>query len=264
MASNDTFVEIYSIKPGGSYSRAARCAGHSSTVRHIDWAADSSCVQSNSAAYEILYHNPKTGKQVVETQRDTKWDTWTCVLGFPVMGIWPDGSDGTDVNAVCATRDEKYLVTAGDDGLVKLFNFPCVVEDAPHRAYRGHCSHVMCVRVNYSDRKVCSVGGKDRAVLQFKLVEIEPEPEPAPEEEPVWGPLDPAGRTYGWVRPSDVANKDSPESARQNSLPPPAASAPPHVRDSTLSIPESSTVRDSIAEDVLSDDDPYQAGGWGS
>jgi len=32
--------------------------------------------------------------------------------------------------------------------MVKLFNYPVVVDDAPHRAYRGHCSHVMGVRFN--------------------------------------------------------------------------------------------------------------------
>lgn len=48
----------------------------------------------------------------------------------------------------------QYLATADDDGMVKLFNYPCVVDDAPHRAYRGHCSHVMGVRFNKDDSLV--------------------------------------------------------------------------------------------------------------
>lgn len=224
-----------------------------------------------------MYHNPLTGKKVPDNQRDTKWDTWTAVLGFPVMGIWPDGSDGTDVNAVCATRDGRYLVTAGDDGLVKLFNAPCVVEDAPHRAYRGHCSHVMCVRVNYNDQRVCSVGGKDRAVFQFKLVQLAAEPEPEPEPEKVWGPLDAEGRSYGYIDPRDapVAKPDAaPPPAAAGGLnsspappPPPAAPAaasPAGVRDSLISeVDTIATMDESVAEDHLSDDDPYEAGGWG-
>lgn len=223
--------------------------------------------------YEILYHNPLTGKKVAENQRDTQWDTWTAVLGFPVMGIWPDGSDGTDVNAVCATRDGRYLVTAGDDGLVKLFNAPCVVEDAPHRAYRGHCSHVMCVRVNYSDQRVCSVGGKDRAVFQFKLVPLASEPEPEPEPEKVWGPLDSEGRSFGWIDPRDMPRKPAPADAAPARPPPgsdgPAAPeagapAPAGVRDSVISeVDTIATMDESLAEDHSSDDDPYEAGGWG-
>lgn len=48
----------------------------------------------------------------------------------------------------------QFLVTADDQGLVKLFNYPCVVDDAPHRAYRGHSSHVMGVKFNCNDTMV--------------------------------------------------------------------------------------------------------------
>jgi hypothetical protein len=98
--------------------------------------------------------------------------TWTDTLGFPVMGIWQDDSDGTDINSVdradvgaacmddtargvlLATAAESadrvpgagYLVTADDFAFVKLFNFPVVWDDAPFKCFRGHSSHVTCVR----------------------------------------------------------------------------------------------------------------------
>ena len=40
---------------------------------------------------------------------------------------------------------------------MKLFNCPCVLDDAPHRAYRGHSSHVMGVRFSADDRTVVGV-----------------------------------------------------------------------------------------------------------
>jgi len=78
---------------------AARCSGHSATVRTIDWSTDGSVLQSNCAAREILYWNARTGKQMPGSCRDTKWSGWTCLYGFPVMGIWPDTADGSDINA---------------------------------------------------------------------------------------------------------------------------------------------------------------------
>jgi hypothetical protein len=50
-----------------------------------------------------------------------------------------------------------FLATADDFSLVKLFSYPVVADDAPYRAYRGHASHVTCVRFSSDDRKVCLV-----------------------------------------------------------------------------------------------------------
>ena len=69
---------------------------------------------------QLLYHNPRTGGQVKGSQRDTRWATWTIPLGFPVMGMWPDYSDGTDVNACDRSPSGQYLLTADDHGKVGL------------------------------------------------------------------------------------------------------------------------------------------------
>jgi microtubule-associated protein-like 6 len=86
------------------------------------------------------------------------------------MGIWPDNSNGTDVNAVHMTRREDLVVTCDDFGRVKLFNAPCVVEDAPFREYRGHSSHVMNVRFLTMEETVISCGGLDHAAFQWRVV----------------------------------------------------------------------------------------------
>ena len=46
------------------YKKIARCLGHSGVVTHLDWSADSRVIMSNSAAYEILYHDALTGRMV--------------------------------------------------------------------------------------------------------------------------------------------------------------------------------------------------------
>jgi microtubule-associated protein-like 6 len=110
------------------------------------------------------------------------------------MGIWPPDANGLDINALDRSHNRQWLVTSDDKGMVKLFNYPCVVHDAPHRAYRGHSSHVMCVRFNCNSSLVCSSGGHDWAVFQFRVVEVKPEEKPPPPPEPVWGPLDASGK----------------------------------------------------------------------
>lgn len=65
-----------------------------------------------------------------------------------------------------------FLATADDFSLVKLFSYPVVADDAPFRAYRGHASHVMCVRFSSDDRQLYSVGGIDRCIFQWRTVGI--------------------------------------------------------------------------------------------
>jgi hypothetical protein len=64
------------------------------------------------------------------------------------------------------------IATVDDFSFVKLFNGPAVADDAPFRAYRGHASHVMCVRFSTDDRRLFSVGGTDRCVFQWRTVGV--------------------------------------------------------------------------------------------
>ena len=65
------------------------------------------------------------------------------------------------------------MVTADDGGAVKLFAYPAVVEDAAHRTYRGHSSHVTCARFSPDGERVISSGGRDRCVFQYRVWPVE-------------------------------------------------------------------------------------------
>lgn len=104
-------------------------------------------------------------------------------------------------------------MTADDFGLIKLFNFPCVVEGAPSRQYSGHCSHVAGVRFNCDDSLCISAGGHDRALFQFRTRGVAgyvpgaevPLERPSADTGPQlkWGPLDPEGKQWGYL-PADT------------------------------------------------------------
>ena len=88
---------------------------HSSYITHLDWSTDSSSLHSNCGAYELLFWDATSGKQLTSgaTQfRDEEWATWTCVLGWPVQGIWPAEADGTDINYVdrCINIYRKFIL----------------------------------------------------------------------------------------------------------------------------------------------------------
>lgn len=75
------------------------------------------------------------------------WHTWTSKIGYDVLGIWPEGSDGSDINSVCRDPRLKSLLVAGDDfGNVRLYKYPCVADNAGCKVSGGHSAHVVMVR----------------------------------------------------------------------------------------------------------------------
>lgn len=68
----------------------------------------------------------------------------------------------SDISVMCTTSTQ-----------VKLFNYPVVVTHAPSRTYGGHSSFVMNVRWAADESYAVSVGGKDRSILQWKMLEKE-------------------------------------------------------------------------------------------
>ncbi|XP_039893399.1 echinoderm microtubule-associated protein-like 2 isoform X1 [Simochromis diagramma] len=170
VASHDNFVYIYAVTENGrKYSRVGKCTGHSSFVTHVDWSKNSQYLVTNSGDYEILFWEASSGKHVtnMDTVRNLEWATSTCTLSFSTFGIWPDGADGTDINAACRSHDGSLLASADDFGKVHLFSFPCSQPRAPSQEYGGHSSHVTNVAFLHDDSHLISTGGKDTSILQW-------------------------------------------------------------------------------------------------
>nr|XP_031534672.1 echinoderm microtubule-associated protein-like 1 [Vicugna pacos] len=173
IGSHDNCIYIYGVSDNGrKYARVGKCSGHSSFITHLDWSVNSQFLVSNSGDYEILYWIPSACKQVVsvETTRDIEWATYTCTLGFHVFGVWPEGSDGTDINAACRAHEKKLLSTGDDFGKVHLFSYPCSQFRAPSHVYSGHSSHVTNVDFLCDDSHLISTGGKDTSIMQWRVI----------------------------------------------------------------------------------------------
>lgn len=108
---------------------------HHSTITHFDFSMDGKYLMSNCTSYEILFFDTATGKQNpggASQLKDETWKTWTCTLGWPVKGIYPPCADGSDINACDRSPDGTVLATADDFGLVKLFKYPCPVDQGSY------------------------------------------------------------------------------------------------------------------------------------
>ena len=161
---------------------------------------DGKFIQSNCGAYELLFSDANTGQQITKLDSmngallfsintiapnlslsfflsfnvvGVSWSTWTCTLGWPVLGTWEKGWDGTDINAVSRSPSGNLLASADDFGKLRVFSYPCTLEGAPCSSYSGHSSFVQNVTWLHganksSDEYVITVGGNDKCVFQWR------------------------------------------------------------------------------------------------
>lgn len=137
-----------------------------SALTHLDWSVDSNFIVCNSLAFELKFLNLSAKNLIAASAASSlEWNTFTCLFGFPVQGIWPPESTNYVVNYTCMSNNKKVLATGDDFSLVKLFKYPCVVEKAKYKAYSGHSSHVCKIRFSKNDLFLISVGGNDKSVF---------------------------------------------------------------------------------------------------
>jgi WD40 repeat protein len=146
------------------------CSGHSSYVTHVDFSRDSTLMRSSDGANEVLFWSVPDCSQNPRTMslKDIKWATSTVVYGWDLRSIWPSGSDGTDINAVDVTYDGDAVITADDNGYVKLFRYPAAGDAQLFKAYLGHSSHVLNARFSPDGHRAFTCGGIDAAVIQWR------------------------------------------------------------------------------------------------
>ncbi|OMJ95047.1 hypothetical protein SteCoe_1580 [Stentor coeruleus] len=168
VGSHDNFIYIYDV--GQGYKLVHKLHGHSSFITGIDWSADGSALHSTCGAYELLFWDSNTGKQVTDGATkfaDEQWHQWSLILGWPVKGIFGSVIDYTHINRVHRSPEGHTVATGNDWGLVEVFGFPNS-EGAKSLAYRGHSEHVMNVKWNQRGDYLFSAGGYDQAVMQWK------------------------------------------------------------------------------------------------
>ncbi|KAM4729575.1 echinoderm microtubule-associated protein-like 4 isoform 2-T2 [Anableps anableps] len=259
VGSHDNFIYLYNVsEQGRRYSRYGKCTGHSSYITHLDWSPDNKFIMSNSGDYEILYWDIQNSCQLIRNRsecKDIDWATYTCVLGYHVFGVWPEGSDGTDINALIRSHNRKVIALADDFCKVHLFAYPCSRFKAPSHKYSAHSSHVTNVSFLYSDSHLISTGGKDTSIMQWRLVKksslslADGQVSKSAQRrlDPVLATPPPAGTTLTTGNPEPLV-QIVPEVAPPPSelTPPPSESTPP-PSDSTVSLKDSLETSDDTA-----------------
>lgn len=169
----DTDGDIIS-KEGSGLRRVGVCRGASSWITHLTWHEDSRLIQINSGAGEQLYYEAPHGTRQLIPDSSSCELAWTspltCVLDAVVEGVWAPEMDLTDINAIATANRLPIVAVATDNqGLLRLFSFPCKGNFKKHRQYRGHSAHVTNVKWSYDDSLVVTTGGADTSVIVWRV-----------------------------------------------------------------------------------------------
>lgn len=103
------------------------------------------------------------------TYYDEPWITHNSTYGWPVQGVWPKWSDGTEIMSVDRAKEIEVLAVADRYASVKLYRYPAYLDDQSFYKYYGHSSQVTAVRFTKGDRYLISVGGAEKSVVQWKF-----------------------------------------------------------------------------------------------
>eukprot|EP01035_Chromulina_nebulosa_P020968 gene20968-27173_t len=130
------------------------------------------CIQSCSLSYELLYWHINGNKiESSAVVKDAWWSTWTIPIGWPVQGLWSNNDDNVEITAVARSHsynDIPVLATADEFGRVRIYNYPCLVDGAPDKCYRGHSNNITNLKFSYDDAYCITIGATDKSIYIWK------------------------------------------------------------------------------------------------
>ena len=173
----DQIVDIYSTS---EFRKVCECKGNTSVVLSIDWSTDSEYIQTSSQDYNLFYFKIPSGEIAnPEDLKDKTWTTMTSFLGWSIQGVWPKGSDGSDINSITRSHNGKLIASTDEYGFVRVLNYPCIgsgLDKDGNLPRRPHCitgsgqRSVTNAAWTHNDQILLTTGGEDLSVFQWKVV----------------------------------------------------------------------------------------------
>ena len=124
-------------------------------------------------------NNKRKSKQSLQNMNEIKniqWASKTCPLDENCKGIWTGANSGVDdiramdfyPSRTPMNHLDGIIAIANDYGKIQLYKSPCL-ENVIMDAYRGHSVHVTNVKFTSDGKKMLSIGGLDRCIMQWNI-----------------------------------------------------------------------------------------------
>ncbi len=105
-------------------------------------------------------------------QKNIEWETYTCPFGWHAQGLWPPVSESLlapEPTCVDRSDDGNLLVAGFSNGEVRLYQFPCVSNQAKYRVQKLHVGPVSKCSFNRGSSLLITLGEQENAVAVWRL-----------------------------------------------------------------------------------------------
>ena len=193
VASYDTNIYLYNYSKSSGLHFSKTLSGHTAYVLHMDFSIDGRILRSDDGNKDTNYwdayggkvifnstnNNKRKSKQSLQNMneiRNIQWASKTCPLDENCKGIWTGANSGVDdiramdfyPSRTPMNHLDGIIAIANDYGKIQLYKSPCL-ENVIMDAYRGHSVHVTNVKFTSDGKKMLSIGGLDRCIMQWNI-----------------------------------------------------------------------------------------------
>ena len=170
--------QVYFYDTSEDYEKLGQATRAKAPVTNFDYSDDSGWIRATCSDGELMFFDGKGLFQSnLNAVKDTPWATENCPYGWSIFGSWSKLADGNETRCSDRSESEAIVVTGDNQGLLKLFRYPCAGKAALSHTYKGHSARVARVRFANSDSHCISIGADDRCIFQWRHIEDDKEDE---------------------------------------------------------------------------------------
>uniref|UniRef100_T1J1V9 Glutamate-rich WD repeat-containing protein 1 n=1 Tax=Strigamia maritima TaxID=126957 RepID=T1J1V9_STRMM len=147
------------------------------------WQIDERPYESHTGSVEDVQWSPNEANVFASCSVDKSIRVWDVRTPKEAMLVVADAHD-SDVNVISWNRTDPFIVSGGDDGVIKVWDLKLIETKKPVAVFKHHTAPVTSVEWNPNDSTVFAASGGDDQLTQWDLsVEKDGEMETEDEDE---------------------------------------------------------------------------------
>ncbi|TYZ67415.1 hypothetical protein PybrP1_003217 [[Pythium] brassicae (nom. inval.)] len=178
VGSSDNFIYAYNTEDWASKGKC-KARDASAVLSHFDFSATGGYIMASATNKgEMVFFESASGVEItrIATLKDVEWLSWTCPYGWWVQGAWPTSESfrfevtALDRSSNSESRHSSQLLVTGDNfGVLRLYRYPCIAENALCQIIQGPSSAISAIHFSADNNAVIACATEERCIFQWRV-----------------------------------------------------------------------------------------------